>query len=279
MNLSITPPQNANWHTTWSGIGAGTTSLLAALSTISVTQEGQALIAFLSPETKIKVAIGSACAACAFRFWNSVMQKDRNVTGGSVQQDAAGNVAEPQVATPAAPTPALPDAPASTDKPKTKPKRKRSMKPILSILCILSCLAYSSCATNPDGTLTDQSRANLQALEQLALDTAVNVGTQAIVTGHVDTPTIVSSINNGASVLQNVIATQPLTSASAPQAVQEQLATTATTKAVANQVAPQIADAVSDAVAQGVPAKQAVQAAANGLKKGAAKLKAKQAKT
>jgi hypothetical protein len=76
----------ANWKTSVSGICAGITSLLAALATISLTPEAQAVITFLSPPQKVKVAIGSAIAALAFKFWNSLMQKDKNVTGGSVPQ-------------------------------------------------------------------------------------------------------------------------------------------------------------------------------------------------
>lgn len=83
----------ANWRTTVSGIGTAITTFLFALSTISLTPEAQTVIGFLSPEQKKTVAIGSALAALAFRFWNSVVQKDRNVTGGTTQQTASGAVA------------------------------------------------------------------------------------------------------------------------------------------------------------------------------------------
>ena len=80
----------ANWRTTVSGIGAGISSLLAVLSTISLTPEGQAVVGFLSPSQKTTVAVGSAVAALAFKFWNSLVQKDRNVTGGTTQQTSDG---------------------------------------------------------------------------------------------------------------------------------------------------------------------------------------------
>lgn len=83
----------ANWKTAVSGIGAGITSLLSVLATISLTPEAQAVIGFLSESQKVKVAIGSAIAALAFKFWNSLMQKDKNVTGGTTQQTADGSVA------------------------------------------------------------------------------------------------------------------------------------------------------------------------------------------
>ena len=75
-----------NWKTAVSGIGAAITALLASLATISLTPEAQGVIAFLNPDQKKYVAIGGACAALAFKFWNSLVQKDKNVTGGSVAQ-------------------------------------------------------------------------------------------------------------------------------------------------------------------------------------------------
>ncbi len=98
----------ANWQTSLSGVAAGITGFLSIISTLSLTTEGQAVIAFLSPEAKAKVAIGSAAAALAFRFWSSFAQKDRNVTGGTIQQDATGAVAKPQAPTPPPPEPATP---------------------------------------------------------------------------------------------------------------------------------------------------------------------------
>ena len=80
----------ANWKTAVSGIGAGISSLLAVLATISLTPEAQAVIGFLSESQKVKVAIGGAIAALAFRFWNSFAQKSKEVTGGSVQQTMEG---------------------------------------------------------------------------------------------------------------------------------------------------------------------------------------------
>jgi hypothetical protein len=85
----------ANWRTTVSGIGTAISSFLAVLATISLTPEAQSVIAFLNDSQKKQVAIGSAIAALAFRFWNSLVQKDKNVTGGTTQQTATGAVATP----------------------------------------------------------------------------------------------------------------------------------------------------------------------------------------
>jgi hypothetical protein len=83
----------ANWRTTVSGIGAGISSLLAVLATLSLTPEAQSVIAFLNDGQKKTVAIGSAIAALVFRFWNSLVQKDKSVTGGTTQQTADGSIA------------------------------------------------------------------------------------------------------------------------------------------------------------------------------------------
>lgn len=156
----------------------------------------------------------------------------------------------------------------------------KRMKPYLnlSVLSVLCASFLSACANNPDGSLkplTPQQQANLQAIEQFALSAAVNVGTQALTTGSVDTNTIVSSINSGASVLQHVIATQNVTPAASEVQTEAAIKEGATTAAVKNKLAPQVAAKVNEAVNEGADPKQAMSAAAKGMKKGAAKLKAK----
>ena len=89
----------ANWRTTISGVGAGISSLLAVLATLSLTPEAQSVIAFLNDGQKKTVAIGSAIAALVFRFWNSLVQKDKGVTGGTTQQTSTGAVASPAAQT------------------------------------------------------------------------------------------------------------------------------------------------------------------------------------
>lgn len=152
------------------------------------------------------------------------------------------------------------------------------MKTIISL--ILTAALFTACATNPDGSLkplTDAQRANLQALEQFALSTAVTVGTQAIATGTVDTNTIVGSINSGAQVLQTVIANQaPVTAAETKTTAQNAISDSSATPVVADKIAPKVSQKIADTVASGVPPNQAANAAAKGLRKGAAKIKAKQ---
>ena len=81
----------ANWKTTVSGIGAALFSALTLLAALPY-QFGD-ISAVFPPEWKGKIVTASAIAAFALKVWNSVAQKDRNVTGGNVQQTLSGNVA------------------------------------------------------------------------------------------------------------------------------------------------------------------------------------------
>lgn len=111
-------PFGANWKTSVSGYTETLCAIVIALC-------------ILPSETwkKSEVWIPAAALIIAKTVKDSIT-KDRNVTGGSVQQDQAGSVAKPQEATPEPPLPALPDpAPdlkiQSTVKPnKTKRKPK-----------------------------------------------------------------------------------------------------------------------------------------------------------
>lgn len=148
---------------------------------------------------------------------------------------------------------------------------------LVVILIVWLAMGLTGCATNPDGSLkplTPQQQASLQAIESFALNAAVNIGTQALQTGTVDTNTLVNSIHSGASVLQHVIATQEV----APTPESASIVTTAairegaTTPAVKNRLAPEVAAKVREEVKKGANPKQAMNAAAKGMKKGADKL-------
>lgn len=83
----------ANWRTTLSGIGAAIFALLSMLA-VAPYSLGE-LATIIPPEYKSRILVASAVAAFLLRTWNSVSQKDRQVTGGSVQQTISGNIAEP----------------------------------------------------------------------------------------------------------------------------------------------------------------------------------------
>lgn len=85
-------PFGANWQTTLSGVGSAFFSLLTILA-VAPYQLGD-LATIIPPEYKAKVFGASFAAAFILRCWNSVQQKDRNVTGGTVQQTASGAKAD-----------------------------------------------------------------------------------------------------------------------------------------------------------------------------------------
>src|SRR4051812_5179578 len=83
----------ANWKTAISGIGAALFSVLTILAALPYESGG---IADIFPVTwKSKILVASAIAAFALKVWNSIAQKDKNVTGGSVQQTTDGGVVPP----------------------------------------------------------------------------------------------------------------------------------------------------------------------------------------
>jgi hypothetical protein len=83
----------ANWKTTVSGIGAALFSVLTILA--ALPYEMGDLAAIFSPAWKGKIATIAGIAALLLKIWNSLVQKDRDVTGGSKQQTLDGSVAEP----------------------------------------------------------------------------------------------------------------------------------------------------------------------------------------
>jgi hypothetical protein len=83
----------ANWQTTVSGIGTAIFSILTGLAALPYTMGDLATI--IPPEYKAKVFFWSAIATAVLKVWNSIQQKSKNVTGGSVQQTVNGAVADP----------------------------------------------------------------------------------------------------------------------------------------------------------------------------------------
>lgn len=79
----------ANWQTTVSGIGTALFSALTALAALPYTLGD--LATAIPPNWKPRIFAASLTATIALRIWNSVAQKDKNVTGGTVQQDQTGN--------------------------------------------------------------------------------------------------------------------------------------------------------------------------------------------
>jgi hypothetical protein len=82
----------ANWKTTVSGIGAAICSLLTIVAALPYEAGGVADVFPVSLKPKIMMA--SAAAALLLKIANSLAQKDKDVTGGSVQQTLGGNLAD-----------------------------------------------------------------------------------------------------------------------------------------------------------------------------------------
>jgi hypothetical protein len=83
----------ANFRTTLTGIGAAVFSLLTILA--ALPYETGALANIFPIEWKPKIFAASAIAAVILKIWNSVVMKDKAVTGGKVQQTLTGAVADP----------------------------------------------------------------------------------------------------------------------------------------------------------------------------------------
>lgn len=115
----------ANWRTTWSGIAASLTALLTVIA--GLPYELGNISTIISPDYKAKVVAAGAIATVILKIINALAQKDKYVTGGTVQQDEKGQVAIPQEPTPKAPAPALPDSP---DLPTTPARVQSTVRPI-----------------------------------------------------------------------------------------------------------------------------------------------------
>lgn len=138
---------------------------------------------------------------------------------------------------------------------------------------LLSLFIFSSCASDGTSTLTPAQRAALSQVELTALNTAVSVGTQYAVTRQVDTSAlIINSIDGAAGAARTLISTP---AAADPVAIKEALQSGSNSPAFDAKIAPPVADAVSAAITKGAPPDAAVEAAARGLNKAAAKVRKK----
>jgi predicted outer membrane lipoprotein len=81
----------ANYKTLLSGIGIALFALLNALA-LAPTELGDFGM-IIPPTWKAKILMVSLAAAFIMRILNAVHQKDKSVTGGSVQQTLGGDVA------------------------------------------------------------------------------------------------------------------------------------------------------------------------------------------
>jgi hypothetical protein len=113
-------PLGANWKTSSSGYIETLCLIVAA-------------VCILPPEiwARREVWLPSVGLIAAKTVKDS-LTKDRNVTGGTTQQDAKGEVATLQVATPMPPDPALPDIPAGSPK-VVKVKLTKKVKPKIKV--------------------------------------------------------------------------------------------------------------------------------------------------
>lgn len=91
----------ANWRTSLTGIFTAIFSGLTALAALPYTIGDLGNI--IAPEYKAKMFTISLICTVILRIWNSVLQKDKEVRGGVVDQDRHGDIAEPQ--NPVAPAP------------------------------------------------------------------------------------------------------------------------------------------------------------------------------
>lgn len=81
----------ANWKTTVSMIGG---TLMAALTWLANVSYEQGPISMVIPvQYKPTVTWIAGIAALILFVWNGIQQKDKNVTGGTVQQTTTGQVA------------------------------------------------------------------------------------------------------------------------------------------------------------------------------------------
>lgn len=81
----------ANIRTSLTGIGAALFSILTVVAALPYEQGGLADI--FPPTWKSKIMIAAAISAFALKVWNSILMKDKDVTGGTTQQTASGAVA------------------------------------------------------------------------------------------------------------------------------------------------------------------------------------------
>ena len=82
----------ANWRTSLSAFG---TAIFGLLTVVAALPYDLGAVANIFPvEWKANIAIASALAAAILKVVNGMVQKDKNVVGGTVQQTASGAVAD-----------------------------------------------------------------------------------------------------------------------------------------------------------------------------------------
>jgi hypothetical protein len=87
----------ANWKTTVSGIGS---ALFAALTVLAALPDELGDISMIfPPEYKHYIVVAGLIGTTGLRIWSSLVQKDRNVTGGNTAQTLDGSVAAKGTAT------------------------------------------------------------------------------------------------------------------------------------------------------------------------------------
>lgn len=84
----------ANWKVALSQIGVAVAAILTTLAALPYTLGDIATI--IPPAWKAKVVTIGIIAAFALRVLNGLQQKDKNVTGGTVQQTSGGCTASYQ---------------------------------------------------------------------------------------------------------------------------------------------------------------------------------------
>jgi hypothetical protein len=83
----------ANWKTTFSGIGAAIFGLLTIMAALPA-QVGD-LSTIIPEKYKSALITIGLIGGTGLKIWNSVAQKSKEVTGGSVQQTISGAKADP----------------------------------------------------------------------------------------------------------------------------------------------------------------------------------------
>lgn len=83
----------ANWRTTLSAFGAAIFGLLTVVAALPYDLGAVANI--FPPEWKANIAIAGAICTTILKVINGICQKDKSVTGGTVQQTVSGMVADP----------------------------------------------------------------------------------------------------------------------------------------------------------------------------------------
>ncbi len=78
----------ANWKTTLSGIGSAIFSLLTVMAALPDTLG--AISTIIPEQYKHYLVIVGLVGATGLKVWNSVAQKSKEVTGGTVQQTTSG---------------------------------------------------------------------------------------------------------------------------------------------------------------------------------------------